>query len=91
MQCATGPALDGCYYWFEEREREAREQEEECHWIVLVLEEDARVLRVVETLPESDEPLESTDPASKPDLNFPVSLEDWQVAFHNFVSKSERK
>ena len=86
--------------WFEEMVRAREEEEEERHQKILALKEVARQLvGITAVISDVTDPLESSDPNSHLDIDFPMSREEfgatWRIeffqdwAFDNYVSDSE--
>ena len=86
--------------WFEEMVRAREEEEEERRQKILALEEAARQLvGITAVIPDVTDPLESSDPHSHLDIDFPMSREEfratWRItfyqdlAFDNYVSDSD--
>ncbi len=71
--------------WFEEMVRAREEEEEERRQKVLTLKDKARQLLVNAVIPDVTDPLESCDPNSHLDHNFPMSREEfratWRIGF----------
>ena len=70
--------------WFQELEtqRQAREDADERLRVIVDLQAVARTLAIAAVLPGVDDPLESIDPTPESDLDFPMSLEEWNSTWH---------
>jgi hypothetical protein len=73
--------------WFQELEnqRQAREDADERLRVIADLQQVAArsdPVAIAAVLPDDDDPLETMDPTPDSDLDFPMSLEEWNLTWH---------